>query len=251
MEHHPEVHGDCLLNGEPSSPYTIRFGEKGLLWLRFDVQTPGCHGAYTHLSESATKIAARLMSDLEAVTAMEVTPPENVRKALMENEPAIDKALGRGASKIVRRVTLSIGVIHGGLKVNMVPGHCEFEADFRLPVGIEKDQVIKELEKVLSRYPQVTMQEMNFTPPSWCDPYGEMMGYLRSNVKALKGFEPATVISLGGTDARLWRYRNVPAYVYGPSPINMGSFDEYVDIEEFLHVVRTHVLSAYDYLTRG
>lgn len=31
MEHHPEVHGDCLLNGEPSSPLTIRFGEKGPL----------------------------------------------------------------------------------------------------------------------------------------------------------------------------------------------------------------------------
>ena len=37
MEHHPEVHGDCLLNGEPSSPLTIRFGEKGPLWLKFTV----------------------------------------------------------------------------------------------------------------------------------------------------------------------------------------------------------------------
>jgi succinyl-diaminopimelate desuccinylase len=41
----------------------------------------------------------------------------------------------------------------------------------------------------------------------------------------------------------------VPAYVYGPYPHGMGSHDEYVAIEEFLHVVRTHVLSAYDYLT--
>ena len=30
----------------------------------------------------------------------------------------------------------------------------------------------------------------------------------------------------------------------------MGSFDEHVPVEDFLHVVRTHVLSAYDYLTR-
>jgi succinyl-diaminopimelate desuccinylase len=251
MEHHPEVHGDCLLNGEPSTPYTVRFGEKGLLWLRCGVRTPGCHGAYTHLSESATKIACRLISDLEAVTAIEASPPENVRKALMESEAAVDKALGRGASKVVRQVTLSIGVIRGGLKVNMVPGHCEFEADIRLPVGVEKDQIIKKVERILSPYPQVTVEEINFTPPSWCDPYGEMTGYLKSNVKALRGFEPTAVISLGGTDARLWRYRNVPAYVYGPSPIGMGSFDEYVDIEEFLHVVRTHVLSAYDYLSRG
>jgi succinyl-diaminopimelate desuccinylase len=31
----------------------------------------------------------------------------------------------------------------------------------------------------------------------------------------------------------------------------MGSYDEHVDIEEFLHIVRTHALSAYDYLSRS
>ena len=41
MEHHPEVHGDCCLNGEPSSPYSIRFGEKGPLWIKFTVRTAG------------------------------------------------------------------------------------------------------------------------------------------------------------------------------------------------------------------
>ena len=29
----------------------------------------------------------------------------------------------------------------------------------------------------------------------------------------------------------------------------MGSWDEHVEIEDFLHVVRTHVISAYDYFT--
>jgi len=31
----------------------------------------------------------------------------------------------------------------------------------------------------------------------------------------------------------------------------MGSFDEHVTVEEFLHVVKCHVLSAYDYLARA
>ena len=46
-------------------------------------------------------------------------------------------------------------------------------------------------------------------------------------------------------------FKNIPSYVYGPSPIRMGSFGEYVDVEEYLHVVRTHVLSAYDYMSRA
>ena len=94
------------------------------------------------------------------------------------------------------------------------------------------------------------MRETQFSPPSWCDPNGEMVEILQRNVRALKGFTPTPIVSLGGTDARLWRYRGIPAYVYGPFPRGMGSTDEHVEIEEFLHVVRVHVLSAFDYLSR-
>jgi succinyl-diaminopimelate desuccinylase len=57
------------------------------------------------------------------------------------------------------------------------------------------------------------------------------------------------VISLGATDARLWRYKDLPAITYGPAPRGMGSVDEPVPVEEFLHVVKCHVLSAFDYLS--
>ena len=73
-EHHPEVFGDCCLNGEPSSPWTLRFGEKGPLWLEFTVRTRGAHGAYTHLSKSATAIAAQIIGDLYRLE--DIRPPE-------------------------------------------------------------------------------------------------------------------------------------------------------------------------------
>jgi len=94
------------------------------------------------------------------------------------------------------------------------------------------------------------MREIGSSAPSWCDPNGEMVEILQRNVEALRGFKPTPIVSLGGTDARLWRYRNIPAYVYGPFPHGMGSQDEHVALDEFLHIVRTHVLSAYDYLTK-
>ena len=40
-----------------------------------------------------------------------------------------------------------------------------------------------------------------------------MVGIIQANVKALRGFEPQPTVSLGGTDARLWRYIDVPAHV--------------------------------------
>jgi hypothetical protein len=79
---------------------------------------------------------------------------------------------------------------------------------------------------------------------------GHMAGYVRANAMAVAGIDPVPVISLGGTDARLWRYAEIPAIVHGPAPTGMGSTDEHVIVDDFLHVVRCHVLSAYDYMTR-
>jgi succinyl-diaminopimelate desuccinylase len=251
MEHHPEVHGDCLLNGEPSSPLTIRFGEKGPLWLRFRVRTRGAHGAYTHLSPSATKLAARLILDLEELTALEPSVPLDVADALAGAAAVIDEAQGAGAKDIVGRVTVNVGVIQGGLKVNIVPGMCWFEADIRLPVGVARETVLARVDQILARYPEATMEEINYTAPSVCDPNHDMVAILRANARALGRPEPAPIVSLGGTDARLWRLRGIPGFVHGPFPRGMAQADEHVEIEEYLHIVRMHVLSAFDYLSGG
>jgi succinyl-diaminopimelate desuccinylase len=247
---HAEVHGDCLLNGEPSSPLTVRFGEKGPLWLKITVHTKGAHGAYTHLTPSATKLAAKLIVDLEELTALQPEVPIDVADALAGAAAAIDEAQGPGAKDILQRVTVNIGVIHGGLKVNIVPGTCVIEVDIRLPPGMEKDRVMAAVRRILSRYPEATMEEINFSAPSVCDPNHEMVGIVRANATALGRPAPTPIVSLGGTDARLWRQRGIPAFVHGPFPRGMAQADEHVEIDEYLHIVKMHVLSAFDYLTR-
>ena len=251
VKHHPEVLGDCVLNGEPGSPYTVRFGEKGPLWLEFKIRTRGAHGAYTHASESAIKVAQRLIGDLELVTEIEPAVSDNIARSLEAARESVEKAMGKGAADIVSKVTLNIGVIEGGLKVNMVPFACRFEADIRLPLGVTKEKVMAVVGKILAKYPQASVTEINFNPPSYCAPDSAMVGIIQKNAETLGGFNPTPIVSLGGTDARLWRYRDIPAYVYGPFPHGMGSTDEHVDVEEFLHIVRVHALSAYDYLMVG
>jgi succinyl-diaminopimelate desuccinylase len=149
IDNEPEVLGDCCLNGEPSSPFTIRYGEKGLLWLTFTVKTPGAHGAYTHVSPSATRIAAKLINELGDLENMVLDIPKDLLQAQKEAEPYFEKGMGSGASKIISKVTLNIGMIKGGLKTNMIPGECTFEADIRLPVGIESEVVMDQIYKII------------------------------------------------------------------------------------------------------
>ena len=248
MEHHPEVHGDALLNGEPSSPFSVRFGEKGPLWLEITVNTPGAHGAYTHASKSATKTAMAIAAELEKLIQIEPQLSDNVASAIDAGRATMDRAMGPGAGAIVDKVTLNIGTIKGGVKVNMVPSSATFEPDIRLPLGVTREQVLAEVGKIMKAFPEATVRETNCNLPSWVDPDCEIIRIVQKNVQELRGFTPQPIVSLGGTDARLWRYRNIQACVYGPFPHGMGSFDEHVDIEDFLHIVRTHALSAYDFL---
>ena len=248
MDNEPEVLGDCCLNGEPSSPYTIRYGEKGLLWLTFKIQTEGSHGAYTHLSKSATLVATDLIQELKSLEFLDAEVPSSLLEAQKKSAAAFDQGMGIGAAVIAPKVTLNIGKISGGLKNNMVPSECSFEADIRLPVGCNLDKILQSIEEITNKFPEVSVEHNMLNPPSHCDPDGDMMDILRSNVKDLRGFQPEPVVSLGGTDARLWRYKNIPAYVYGPTPTGMGSANEHVPIDDYLHIIRTHALSAYDYL---
>jgi acetylornithine deacetylase/succinyl-diaminopimelate desuccinylase-like protein len=138
FSHHPEyVRGDCCLNGEPSSAHTVRWGEKLPLWLAFTVKTRGAHGAYIHMSESASLIALDLMERLEAVTRLQPDPPPEITRNLSDPEvqAALDRSMGRGAADVLGKVSLNIGVVEGGLKTNMIPSECRVEADIRIPFG--------------------------------------------------------------------------------------------------------------------
>jgi succinyl-diaminopimelate desuccinylase len=251
FEHHPEVIGDCCLNGEPSSPWTVRFGEKGPLWLEFTVRTKGAHGAYTHLSRSATAVAAKIIGELERLQDIPAPEASNLAAALDQASEIVEKAYGPGASKIMRRVTVNPGVVQGGLKVNMVASHCTFEMDIRVPNGLDAPLILGEIDKIMAQYPDASYRQIAYNPPSWCPPDAEMAELVRANAQAVSGIDPTPVISLGGTDARLWRYNDLPAIVYGPSPTGMGSTDEHVTVDEFFHVIKCHVLSAYDYMARA
>ena len=130
-----EFRGDCVLNGEPSTPGMVRFGEKGTLRLVFEIDTPGAHGAYTHISKNAIKIASRPdPGPLPRSRICLSSQPEDIRRAIAASVPAIESALGRGGGAILNRFTVSAGVIQGGVKINMLPGHCRLEVDIRLPV---------------------------------------------------------------------------------------------------------------------
>jgi succinyl-diaminopimelate desuccinylase len=247
-----EVRGDCVLNSEPSGLATVRFGEKCMLWLRFTIAVKGGHSAYPHTGGSANKVAAALIADLLAIEQMTPDEPATVRATLDRPEVrrAAELSLGAGAADVMRRVSVNIGTIQGGVKINMLPPACVLEVDFRLPVGISRAAVLAKVAEIARRHPGTRFEELLPDGPeaNVSDPTHEMMGYLLRRAGALLPAPPQPIVSLGGTDTRFWRTKGVPAFVYGCSPAGMGGVDESVSLAEFHHVMKVHALAAWDYL---
>src|SRR5260370_2219737 len=150
-------------------------------------------------------------------------------------QKAIDQSLGAGATAVMRRVSVNMGVVEGGVKINMLAGECLLEGDFRLPVGISRASVLAAVAAIVARYPMVSFEELLPGGPeaNWSDPTHEMVGHLVRNAAAALGYEPQPIVSLGGTDTRFWRMKGVPPFVYGCSPAGTGAADDSVTIPQF------------------
>jgi acetylornithine deacetylase/succinyl-diaminopimelate desuccinylase-like protein len=266
LETDPKWRGTVMINAEPGGLQSIRFGEKGTLRMTFTVVTRGVHGAYTHLSEGANRIAARLIERLLTLEDMETNLDRQIveHMARPEVRRTVDSIMGPGAADIVLRPTVNVGTLHGGIKVNMIPDRCAVEVDVRLPIGLTKGPVLARIDQIIDSpdfrdrtgKPTVSyhVQEAASNPPSHCSPTHEMVEALANAAQTVTSghpepLQPLAIPSLGATDTKFWRYHGVPAYVFGVSPETMAAgVDERVSVEEFLVVVRTHALAVWDYL---
>ena len=246
---HPEVLGDALINGEPSTPSIIRFGDKGLVWAEVVFRTRGGHAAYAHLSENAIERALRFLSAIKAIERWKSPLPGALARHLASVEGAMDRAVGKGATAVARRYVTNLGLIEGGIKVNMIAPECRVEVDTRIPIGGRVAPVVAALKKV-ARECGGELTVVNTAEPSvtgWDHPIYQIG---KRVLERVAGQKTIFAVGLGCNDARLWRYEGVPGLIYGPTPHGMGTVDEYVEIADLLRVTMVHGATALEYLAR-
>ncbi len=249
VKHRPDVLGDALLSGEPSTPYFVRYAEKGPLWIELNVQTPGGHGGYPQTSPNAILLAGDVLRDLQALNEIEIRASAAVLASVEDSRERLEETFGPGTVDALTHVTVNAGVIEGGDKVNMIAASCRVEVDIRTPVGVTTDEVLAKVDEIIARHEGASYRIINRAESNACEPDHELVAIIQNNAEAARGIRPLPSLGLGGTDCRLWRYRGIPAYVYGPTPYAMGAPDEHVLLDDLLATVQVHALSALDYLS--
>lgn len=250
LEQRPELAGEACMIGEPESLDGLRVGEKGKAQFRLVAEDASRHGGLGTGDDVVVEIGAALQ-EARRIVEMPDNPPAELLPVLETMTHYWRTEHDRGRQWLYRRPSMAAGLIRGGIKVNIVPRHCEVEVDCRLPFGITPADIRREVEGNLAR---AGLRRIRFEsmPPvfnaSYTSPGDPLVRLARANAAAVTGHEPALTITFAATDARYFRPRGVPTVIVGPRPNSMAAPDEFITIDDLVAVAKVHLATALDVL---
>jgi acetylornithine deacetylase/succinyl-diaminopimelate desuccinylase-like protein len=246
VEHHADaVKCDYVITesgGVPipnKSGHTLKVtvGEKGGNWRRLVVHgTPG-HGSRPFRTDNALVTAARIIQRLA-----EYRPKARILDAYrgyiesLDLEPGLTEALidparvwetARDLDNLAlareahacTHTTFSPNIAHGGTKVNVIPDRVDIDVDIRSLPGIEQHEVeamIKEAlgnlaDRVTIETPADRKRGGSISPTD--TPLMAAIGRVAKRMMPDSRVVP--FITTGGTDAKFFRWKNIPSYGFG------------------------------------
>lgn len=249
LEHFPYARGDAMISGDVGSPMVVRFGEKGLLWVEIEAEGSPAHGAHVHKGVNAIDRLRAALDVLKQLENLETNEPPMIAAAIEAAKPISEPLSGAGEASVLRRVTVNIGLIEGGVSPNLVPTRALAKADIRLPIGLNTVDVEAWLRDRLAKITGVQLRVVQKYEPRYTDPSHEIVQTVVGAAEQILGQRPTTNMRVGASDARLYRMFDVPSVVFGPTPYNMGGPDEHIRIDELIDVAKVHALAALRYLS--
>ena len=248
VDHHPKLKADAVIIGEPSTPSTVRFGEKGMVWFSLTARGQMSHSAYPHHGWNAIFEIVEALAELRGLETMAWSVPGEFLKSIDEARAVTTAMLGGGTTDVLSSVTVNAGVIKGGTKINLTADHCRAEVDVRIPPGVATADILRVVGRVVRRHRGMRYDLIQRSEPNWTPPGHEFLQTVRKTATAVCGEAPYFNISAPGTDSRVFRRAGMPVAVFGPTPYFLGAANEHVTVRDFLDVIRVHALSALEFL---
>ncbi|MFC2031269.1 M20 family metallopeptidase [Chloroflexota bacterium] len=231
----PDLIGEAAITAEPLYHGAVGCGEKGMLWLEIAAEAPGGGGFQAGSDASAVERLIEVLRQMKEIGSWRYDlPPEFVPAA-------------GDSQRDLESVTLNIGRIEGGDKVNLLPQSARAEVDIRLPVGITCSEVEQYVDDVVQRVPDVQWRVVLRSEPNFSDPGDPLFGCLNNALSQCAGGDLPLGLYLPGSDARLFRHRGVPAASFGAAAYGEGCPDEYVLIDDMVLTAKVLALTAFDF----
>ena len=227
--------------------YPIMTAEKGRETYRISVHGTWGHGSMPR-DDNAAVMAAEAIRRLASPGEPRITAPmrallDGIEAALPPDAAALARAISdddpRRADAAVRalcddmyaralrallRDTISPGVVHAGIKYNVIPGEAVIEIDCRtLPGTTEGDMREEVLARLGDLAPRCTVEHTVGAPPVEAPASGELFDLLCATIRAHDpdGI-PVPVMAPFATDAKWMVLLGVPTYGFSPLRLDPG-----------------------------
>jgi succinyl-diaminopimelate desuccinylase len=219
-----EVAASGLLEGikygvcaEPTN-LEILIGEKGLFWSKVISTGKSAHGSRPEEGVNAIEAC------IDAIKILTSEPYPYTE----------DEFLGQP--------TMNIGVIQGGIKVNVVPDTCDALLDMRIVKDQDPDSLLKEMNTRLESAglsDRVHVEYVHGKPAVMTPSDAEIVGIAKSAVAKITGTEPSLATATYGTDCSVLQPKvGILHVICGPGSIEQAHQpDEYIRLDELYQSV--------------
>ncbi len=244
---------DACLVAEPTSNSTIEIGQKGsneLVLKAYGVSAHGSLGNYK--GDNAILKLSKVLQNIGRLHNVKGKFTEDQEEALSNSKLIAQEKLNHpGIENVIDRVTANVGIIKGGNKLNMVPDYCEARVDVRLPIGVDTEELNREIENMIKdsnvegvEYEADWKNFGNSTPIN-----ASIVQSLKKNAEEIWKIKVLPAYQWASSDARYYRELGIPTIQYGPSNTEgIHSYNENVDIEDVLNASKIYLMTFCDLL---
>jgi len=245
-----KLSGNACLITEPTgyldSEYSIVGGERGTCWLRFKAHGKPAHGSTPVLGRNAIKMMTDFVPKLKALESQAVAVPKEAETLVRNGRKELRRVAERQgvpASSLTSSLdhyTTSLGLIHGGTKVNVVPEMCEAEVDIRVPAGGSPEGVEAFVHSLISE--GVEYEVINRTLPSFAPATHWLTEAVQQSAKQVFGYKPSATYMAATSDAHYFReLLGVPTVAFGPGYGELcHTYNEFVYAKDVLKMAKTY-----------
>ncbi len=216
--------------GEPTN-LRVLVGEKGMLWTRVVARGKAAHGSRPHEGINAIQLCMQAVNQL-----------------LHHNYPY-------EADELMGEMTADVGMIRGGIKINVVPDYCEAYLDMRTVKGQESDSMLLEMSRVLGEHQlsdRVRVEYVHGKAAVVTPKDVAIVGVALDAAERVTGQRSSISAATFGTDCSVLQPRiGIQNVICGPGSIEQAHQpDEFIGINQLEQSVQIYLAIA-DWFSSG
>ncbi|MCX8170382.1 MAG: ArgE/DapE family deacylase [Candidatus Bathyarchaeota archaeon] len=243
--------GDSLSRDPSKEPY-IDVGCKGYIRLRLKATGKTAHGSMPFYGDNAIEKILSAIENVKKISDYNLTLSADLEDSV---KSSIEYLLaGEGLSEVqknaIRRAfhypTVSLTMISGGVKINVIPDYAEAFFDIRISPSIDLENIKKHLYNLVSSLGErgVEVDVIDFEGGYYENWDSRYTVSLRKAVEIATGVEPKPKILLGATDALILKKTlKIPCLGFGAGIEELAHApNEYVAVSGLLSAAKVYTV---------